>query len=155
MSELNKKSGDFSIEERSKLLEQYERSGLEYPEFAKEHNINPSTLRNWIFLKKNNGKAPRFSPVEKKKIVEAFLASGMTREQFGVAWGVSGSSVGSWVSRYQEEGSEGLMNRSDGYRRGMRTSKVVQDEIVAIKKQDPSFGLKKIKNWMYRSCILR
>ena len=150
MTELNKKSGDFSDEERFRLLGQFESSGLEYRDFAREHNLNPNTLKNWIYFKKHDGKAPRFSPVERKKMVESYLSSGMSRDQFSKTWGVSGATLGAWVKRYEEEGSDGLMNRTKNIRRGMRTPQAIQDEIIKIKKQEPSYGFKKIKNWMYR-----
>jgi transposase-like protein len=50
MSELYKKSKDFTKEERVNLLEQFHASGLEFQQFAAEHNLNPSTLKNWIWL---------------------------------------------------------------------------------------------------------
>jgi transposase len=154
MTELNRKTEDISIEERNALLGQFESSGLEFPEFAKEHNLNPGTLRNWIWRKKNPAhKMCRYSPIERKKIVEAFLASGMRVDEFSSTWGVGKSTLSKWVRRYEESGSDGLMNKrpgeSDG-RRGMRVPVKVQEEILKIKKQEPSYGLKKIKNWMYR-----
>jgi transposase InsO family protein len=40
--------------------------------------------------------------------------------------------------------------KSGDKRLGMKVPKTVQDEIIKIKQSDPDYGLKKIKNWMYR-----
>ncbi|GIL18202.1 MAG: hypothetical protein BroJett040_19530 [Oligoflexia bacterium] len=98
-------------------------------------------------------KVKRYSPIEKKKIVEAFLQSGMTRFNFAQAWGVSSASLGIWVKSYQEQGADGLMpkpRKANDRRFGMKVPVAVQNEIIEIKKRDPSFGLKRIKDWMYR-----
>lgn len=154
MSELERKTSDISSEERSALMAQFEASGLEYPDFAREHNINRNTLRNWISLKKNpGGTINRFTAVERKKMVEAYLASGLGVFDFCKAWGVSGASLRKWVQRYEEFGADGLVNltpKATDKRLGSKIPRSVQDEIVRIKKQEPSYGLKRIRNWMFR-----
>ena len=150
MTELSKKSSDFSEEERNTILKQYEASGLDHPSFAREHNINPNTIRNWITIKNGGGRGKRFSPTERKKMVETYLSSGMTPKEFAGVWGVSSVSVRKWSSRYQEHGADGLMTQTKNIKRGMKTPKSVQEDIVQIKRSEPSYGLKKIKNWMYR-----
>lgn len=158
MSELHRTSKDFTREERARLLEQFNSSGLGYTEFAKEHNINPNALKNWIWLSKlPPGARIQRTPVERKKIVEAFLSvqsSGMERGEFAKIWGISVGSLNEWLKRYEQYGAEGLMNgkpRKPGDKRyGSKIPGAVEDEIVRIKTEDPSFGIKKIKNWMYR-----
>jgi transposase InsO family protein len=107
-------------------------------------------LRNWITIKNSGGAFRRFSPTERKKMVETYLASGMTASEFSKVWGVSGATLGNWARRYRELGSDGLMNQTKNFKRGMSTPKSVQDDIAKIKRQEPSYGIKKIKHWMYR-----
>lgn len=150
-----KTTKDFSDEERSRLLTQFEASGLSPVEFAREHNIREGTFRNWVWLSQNPGtKRVRHSPVERKKTVEAYLASGMNRQLFAATWGISPQTLRDWVERYESMGSDGLMNRPrrpDDGRLGMKVPQAVQDEIIATKKREPEWGFKSIKNWLYRS----
>lgn len=154
MTGLNRKTEDVGPEERAALLAQFETSGLTALEFAREHNINQDTFRNWIWLSKShNSSSKRYSPTERKKTVEAYLASGMSSKEFAKTWGVGASTLCKWVTRYEEDGSDGLMNRSrsaNDKRLGMKVPKSVQNEIINIKKSDSSKGLKSIKNWLYR-----
>jgi transposase InsO family protein/transposase-like protein len=154
MSDLDRKSKDFTEEERRTFLSQFESSGLRFDEFAREHNINPNTFKNWIWLAKNpDFKVNRYTPVERKKIVESFLSSDMTMDQFSKTWGVSGASVADWVRRYQEHGSDGLMNKkrnSHDKRLGSKIPQAIHDEIVEFKKKQPNSGIKKISQWLYR-----
>jgi transposase InsO family protein/transposase-like protein len=158
MSELHRTSKDFSKDERARLLSQFESSGLTYQEFAREHNIKDATLKNWIWISKiPPGVRLQRTPVERKKIVEAYLtaqSAGMTRAEFAKVWGISEPSLGTWLKRYEEFGADGLMNgkpKKPGDKRvGTKIPEAVQAEIVRIKKEDPSFGIKKIKDWMYR-----
>lgn len=157
MENLFRKSKDFTVEQRSQLLEQFQNSGLSYQEFSKEHNINENTLKNWIWIaSRPPGSRLQRTPVERKKIVEAFYSAqsiGMSQKDFAKTWGVSAETLSAWLKKYEEFGSEGLMNKTGGAsdkRRGAKIAKAVEDEIVRIKKQEPSFGIKKISHWLYR-----
>lgn len=156
MTNIFKTSKDFTHEDRNRILDQFSASGLTCQEFAKEHNLNHVTLRNWIWIKakpeaiKNK---KRYSATERKKVIEAFLSSGMLKGDFCKAWGISGSSLIDWQKRYEEFGSDGLMNKSiraNDKRLGLKIPEAVQGEIIKLKKKEPSFGLKKIKHWLYR-----
>ena len=156
MENLFKTSKDFTEEERDRLLKQFEGSGLEYQQFAREHNIHEQTFKTWVWISRNpNASRKHHSPVERKKTVEAFLACGpdVNRDDFAKAWGISKTTLSHWLSRYDEYGSEGLMNgraKSGDKRVGSRIPIAITDEIIKVKKQDPSFGIKKIKNFLYR-----
>ena len=60
MSDIFKTTKDFTQDERLRLMEQFKGSGLAYDEFAREHNVNSSTLKNWITLS-------RFPSFERKR----------------------------------------------------------------------------------------
>ncbi len=154
MENLSKTNKDFTNEERTRLLEQYRKSGLEFPEFAREHNVNEMTFKNWIWYAEHPGKK-HHSAVERKKTVEAFLAcgEGVRRGDFCKAWGISQPTLSVWLDRYDREGSDGLMNKKakgKDKRLGSRVPEAVTDEILRVKKQEPSYGLKKIKHFLYR-----
>jgi transposase len=154
MDNIFKQSKDFTQEERQKLLEQFHGSGLEYQDFAKEHNLNANTLKNWIWIAtKPEVNRKQYSAVERKKTVEAYLNSGMNKEIFSKQWGICGSTLCDWVDRYQRLGSDGLMNKSsrenDG-RCGTKIPEAVKLEIISLKKKEKAFGIKKISQWLYR-----
>ncbi len=154
MSGLAKRGSDFTTEEKDRLLKQFDVSGLRYDEFAREHNINAQTFKNWVWHRNRpSGKPMRYSPIERKKIVENFIKSEMPMVDFAKTWGLSSHTLRIWLERYNEQGSDGLMDRSpkagDG-RLGAKTPKAVREEIIKLKRKEPGFGLKKIKQWMYR-----
>jgi transposase InsO family protein/transposase-like protein len=154
MTNIFKQTKDFTQEERLKLLEQFHGSGLVYTEFAKEHNLNANTLKNWIWIETRPDTAKRrYSPSERKKTVEAYLSSGMKKDIFCKQWGVSSGTLCDWVKRYEEFGSDGLMNKAyrvDDGRRGSKIPEAVRSEIISLKKKESSFGIKKISQWLYR-----
>ncbi len=154
MSEVAKTSSAFTVEERDRLLKQFHVSGLKYDEFAREHNINPQTFKNWIWIANRPAGVPRrYSPVERKKIVESFLSSNISMVDFAKTWGLSSSTLATWVQRYNEFGSDGLMNRPPNFndkRVGFKTPDSIRAEIIQVKKKEPGFGLHKIKHWLYR-----
>lgn len=149
-----RRNKDITKEEKDALIAQFSKSGLSHMDFAKEHNVNRITFRNWLWAKDSPGSlGKRYSPTERKKAVEAFMASELSASEFSELWGVSPGAIIGWTSRYKEDGADGLMTRKrkiGDKRLGMKVHQSVQDEIVGIKKAEPSFGFKKIKNWMFR-----
>lgn len=153
MTSIERLSKDFTEDERERYLKQYASSGLNYDEFAREHNINPQTFKNWIWISKRPNAPHRYSPTEKKKIIESYLSSGMSKDTFCKTWGICTATLLVWLRRYEENGADGLVRpprKSLDKRYGSKIPLSVQDEIIEIKKKEPSYGLKKIKNWMYR-----
>jgi transposase InsO family protein len=153
MTNIERVSKDFTDEERATLLKQFEASGLKYDEFAREHNINAQTFKNWVWIAKRPNGNRRYSPVERKKIVESFLSAGMPKDTFSKTWGIGPGTLQIWLERYEKDGAEGLMHkvRKPGDRRvGSKLPVGVRSEIVQIKRREPTYGLKKIKHWMYR-----
>lgn len=154
MTGINRKTSDVTKEERSALLAQFKTSGLGPFEFAKEHNINRVTFRNWIWQsEKPESIGKRYSPTERKKVVEAYLKSGMSVFEFSRVWGLSHSTLHDWLGRYETCGSDGLMNRprsAKDRRLGMKTPQAIQNEILEIKRKEPTMGFGRIRNWLYR-----
>lgn len=152
---LFRKAKDFTPEEKTRLLGQFQKSGLSYAEFAREHNINSQTMKNWVCMPDSKGIERRpYSATERKKIVEAFLSAGITREEFSKTWGVSRASLTKWTRAYEADGADGLMHkkatRSDDKRVGSRIPRSVQEAIVALKREKPEFGIQKVTDFLYR-----
>lgn len=154
MANITRKSKDFTPEDRIRLLTQFKSSGLGYQEFAREHNINEQTMKNWVWYSTNSRANMKvYSPTERKKVVESYLASGLKKKDFCKTWGLSGSTLCDWQRRYEQFGSDGLMNktmRKDDGRLGSKIQPAVRSEIIKLKRSEPSFGLKKMKHWLYR-----
>lgn len=154
MEGISRTNKDFTPEERARLLEQFKASGLGYQEFAREHNVNQQTMKNWVaWGRRPAGAIKLYSPTERKKILEIYLSSEMSKTDFCKVWGISSTTLLTWEKRYEERGSDGLMNakpRSDDKRVGPKVPAQVRAEIVDLKKKEPSFGIKKISQWLFR-----
>ena len=155
MTDLFRKAKDFTKEQKDTLMEQFHKSGLGYAEFAREHNINAQTMKNWVCLSgRTDIDRRRYSATERKKIVEAYLTAGLTREAFSQTWGVSECSLTRWTRAYEKSGADGLMNkkatRADDKRVGSRIPRSVQEAVVALKLERPEFGIQKVADFLYR-----
>jgi transposase InsO family protein len=90
--------------------------------------------------------------------VEAFLASGLTQEMFGRQFGVSPHTIAEWVKRYRALGPKGLERLSDGppRRRGREPlAPAKKQAILETKREFPTFGLRKIRDFLARFAALR
>ena len=139
-----------------------------FPSCEQDSNKNTTTLDNqdnieqqleFQIIEKSDSKtsvhkrSKRYSATEKKYILEAYLHSGLNRHLFAQSWGVSTASITNWLYRYRAFGAKGLIRqrlKANDRRLGMRISKNIQSEIVEIKKKEPFFGFRKIKDWLYR-----
>jgi hypothetical protein len=67
--------------------------------------------------------------------------------------GVSKSSVEHWLKAYQLGGEAGLQNKMTG-RRKNRLPAPITDKIVELKKENPTFGIKRISQVLRRCFFL-
>lgn len=98
-------------------------------------------------------KLRRSTPEERRKAVEAFSKSGLTQAMFAKQWGVNPITFSGWVARAAEGGTPGLEPRANGpgRRRGAgRLAEPVQREVVAVGRRFPTFGLRKIRDFLRR-----
>ena len=156
-----KRSSDFSMEQRTELLEELRNSGLHGAAFADQKGISRRTVQAWLRFEKTppeqrtqwRHRGP-YSASERKKTVEAFYKSNMLQRDFAQTWGVSVSTLCVWLSRYESGGYSALDDyspaKSSDRRRGSKVPAVVRQEIVAVKKREPWFGLRKIRDWLLR-----
>jgi transposase InsO family protein len=100
----------------------------------------------------------RFTPEERRRTVEAWRKSGLTQKAFARQWGVSHMTLWAWARKYALDGPQGLERMGPGpaKRRGKAPlPEAVKAEIVATRRQFPTFGLKKIRDWLKRFGGLR
>lgn len=101
------------------------------------------------------GLKPRrhFTPEERRRAVEAYQKSGLTQHAFARQWGLSHVTLGVWLRRYAEAGPQGLERLAEGpaRRRGKAPlAEAVKAEIVGVRQSFPTFGLKRIRDWLMR-----
>lgn len=100
----------------------------------------------------------QFTPEERRQAVEAWRQSGLTQKAFARQWGVSHMTLWNWARKYALEGPKGLERLASGpaKRRGKAPlAAAVKAEIVATRQRFPTFGLKKIRDWLRRFGGLR
>jgi transposase InsO family protein len=93
------------------------------------------------------------TPEERRAAVEAFERSRLSQKAFARQWGVSHMTLHKWVKRHRTVGPKGLERLSDGppKRRGRPPlAEALKAEIVAAKREHPTFGLKSLKAWLWR-----
>ncbi len=161
----------FSVEEKRALLAAYEASGQTMREFCAEHSLSTATLATWRRRRRKQGPSgleprpnPRnrkgghrgaYTPEERRQAVEAFLGSGVSRTRFALLWGVTVETLSRWIRCYEEQGPRGLEDRFLGAGKGKRPSRkqippAVRAEIVRTKHRFPSFGLRKVRDFLLR-----
>ncbi len=86
------------------------------------------------------------------RLVKMFLEEGMTRRILCGETGISPSTLSKWVSCYRAEGEEGLRPGHLFPRPGgkKRLPDPVKDKMVEIKREEPTWGVKKISQFMQR-----
>jgi transposase InsO family protein len=95
--------------------------------------------------KKGDGRRLRKStPEERRRAVEAWKKSGLPQSLFAKQWGVNPMTFSGWVARAGA--------RRAGERRGRkpRLAAAVKQEVVAVKRRFPSFGLRKVRDFVRR-----
>lgn len=99
------------------------------------------------------GKRPKsYRPEERRAAVEAFGKSGLTQRAFSQTWGITDNTLGKWLRWYREGGPKGLEPRPRKKRAGgfRGLAQPVREEIARTKRQFPDFGLKKVRDFLWR-----
>jgi transposase InsO family protein/transposase len=96
----------------------------------------------------------RYSPEERRRLLEAYARSGMGVIQFSKTVGVSPQTLCTWKGRYEAEGPKGLepkgLGRPKGSGAGSTLPGAVKEAITATKRRFPTFGLRKVKDYLGR-----
>jgi len=159
----------FTAEERRELLRAWQASGMKASVYALQHGgVNPASLYAWQRRvragdselsdipnprNKKGRSRGRYAAEERRSIVEAFEKSGMGQRDFAAAWGLAVNTLGKWLSRYREHGPKGLEPLVPGRRKGDGPTSIapqVQGEIVRVQQRFPDFGLRKVKDFLWR-----
>lgn len=142
------------------ILKQYEAEGGNQSDFCDAHGIPQSTFSLWWAqyrslgesgLRKYHGGTVHhgsWKPDERRMAVEMYLKSGVGIADFARTWGVGYDSLKAWVENYQTGGPKALEKRVMGSGRPRR--KGVRELIEKAKKENPTFGLKKVKDFLGR-----
>ncbi len=153
---------EYTAAEQEALLSELGSSGASVAEFAAQHGVHSSTLYAWLRraragepLRRTGKKCgrPSFSPEERRAALEAWSKSGMTAIAFSKLWGVSPESLRGWQARYELGGPQALEPKKLGRPSGEGRSTLpepLQAEIVRTKRRFPSFGLKKVRDFLKR-----
>jgi transposase InsO family protein/transposase-like protein len=167
---MKKKSAkrSYSDEEKRDLLRAFRAHSGPKVAFFQRRKVSGPVIYRWLReSKQQRKKAPArkpaapvtrkksgpYAPERRRQAVEAYLKSGMTVKEFGKVWGVGSKTLPLWVKAYQEKGPAALENDSfgKGGKRGPKgIAAPVKDEIIEVKKSNPSFGLKKVRDFLMR-----
>lgn len=110
----------------------------------------PKKTRKRRSGKKRKKKRQSFTPEERREAVEAYLQTDLTKKSFSKLWGISDATLGKWLHKYQTEGPKGLERKPHGGKGKMRIAKAVREEIVRTKRFFPDFGLKRVRDYLFR-----
>jgi len=105
--------------------------------------------------KKKRAPRPIYTPEERRAAVEAYLKSGMTQEDFSRTWGVSQGALGRWYRRHKKYGPKGLERKPDPRKGSWKVPKTLRGKVAEVATRYPWFGLKRIRDHLYRFWGLR
>lgn len=100
-------------------------------------------------------RVPSYGPDARREAVEAYRKSGLSQQDFGKLWGVSAASIGKWSRAYETGGPKALEEKARGRPKGSggmfpRLPQAVREAIVATKRRFPTFGLRKVRDFLLR-----
>lgn len=155
----------FSTDEKSRIVEEFLDSKLSATKFALKYDIAMATLLRW---KKDLNSPEQVKATSTKRggpynadlrrqAIEAYRKSGLSQKDFSKIWGVAEVTLGRWNSLYDKYGPKGLEGsifqdtfRKYKERHHKRISETLQKEIIKTKLENPTFGLRKVKDFLHR-----
>jgi transposase InsO family protein len=159
----------FTVAEKLDLMRAYEASGKTIEDFCRANGVTSASLCKWRRQFASGGRdalepKPRpgnrtgrhrrpYTPEERRQAIEAYEKSGLPLSVFTVMWGVSAKTFLDWRKRNEAEGPKGLEPRKRGPRKRSGFGAIpapVQAEILATKKKFPWFGLRKVRDFLFR-----
>jgi transposase InsO family protein len=103
--------------------------------------------RNPISTKRN------YEVSEKLRLIKEYEASGAPMSRFCEWYGICDGSLKGWIEKYRTEGEAGLVNKFRGSRKEI--PEAVKEEIVKLKEENPSMGVKKISDYLARNKFVK
>lgn len=98
-------------------------------------------------------KSRRYSADEKLKAVRLCLEEGFSQQQVCDELGMAHSGLSRWIGQYRQQGEAGLQNRMSG-RRAAKLPEAITSQIIELKQQNPTFGIKRISQVLRRWFML-
>ena len=98
-------------------------------------------------------KMRRYTVAEKLKAVRLCLEEGFSQLQVSEEMGMAHSGLSRWIREYREQGEAGLQNRMAG-KRMAKLPAAITSQIVELKQQNPTFGIKRISQVLRRWFLL-
>ena len=98
-------------------------------------------------------KSRRYTVAEKLKAVRLCLEEGFSQQQVCDEMGMALSGLNRWVSQYRQEGEAGLQARPSG-KRAAKLPAAITEQIIELKQQNPTFGIKRISQVLRRWFML-
>lgn len=98
-------------------------------------------------------KVRRYTPDEKLKAVRLRLEEGFSVRDICAEIGVVPSGLNRWISQYRQQGEAGLQHRMAG-KRAAKLPAAITSQIVELKQQNPTFGIKRISQVLRRWFLL-
>jgi transposase InsO family protein len=161
--------------ERLELVRSFESGRFSREEFCAANGLSLCTLGKWLKRYREQGEAgladkpnPRntngrsrgwYSPEERRAALEAFGGSGLAQREFARVWGVALKTLSVWLKRHGEGGPKALESKKRGRPPGSGGKPIlaapVRERIVATKERFPTFGLRKVRDFLVRFHGLR
>jgi transposase InsO family protein len=102
------------------------------------------------------GKKRRIVSAEVRlRAVKLFLEEGLPAKLICGEFGVHKSVLSKWVRRYREGGEDGLKDLSPARSAPPPSSERLGRKIAEVKRQQPSFGVKRISQWLRRALFVK
>lgn len=158
----------YTIEQKAALVQASEAWEGLLEDFCARHEVSSTSLCAWrkafrahgrqglepgaggVAVRRRRRPGP-YAPAERQQAVEAFQKSGMTLEVFAKVWKVTPRILRGWIRRYEQGGAAGLLNGGAGARPGRPGLPApVTEQIVAVKRSFPTFGLKRVRAFLER-----
>src|SRR5882672_8924996 len=98
----------------------------------------------------------RFPVQFKRRAVQLFLEEGFTRAAIATELGIAVATLDRWVGLYRHLGEQGLEDQATGpHPAESKIPAAVTEKIIELKKLNPSFGVKRISQWLRRVFFLQ
>lgn len=161
----NKQKRTFTVDDKVAIVKEFLESGLTAKKFAPIYDIRMETLARWKrevldnkpMSKPTTKRGGPYKLQERLNAVEAYIKSGMSQRDFSKTWGIAEVTLGRWHSLYQKHGPKGLEGsifqdtfRKYKARHHKKISEKLEEVIIKTKTTNPTFGLRKVKNFLNR-----
>jgi transposase InsO family protein len=157
-----------SLERRLFWVKEYLKTGGSQNAFCSAHELNNTTFNGWLNEYRTvgeEGMKKRYERIlasgrhdgpytseQRRQAVETYLKSGTTVSDFARVWGISLGVLEIWLAKYRAGGPKALETRKPG---GRPRRKGIRELIEKVKRENPAFGLRKVRDFLGRIAGVR